>query len=148
MRPAHPSSLARLAFLAAAALACASGSPHGLVRVDLPDPRAAGPGSPDEQQLAAAIRDAAGAEGLACQPGVGASLLRCSAAAVGSRGHAITIGLERSGTGYEVAIAQAFHLPGRASPVCEVQRRVADRIDSEVGFPVSHVDRRSDCTQK
>jgi hypothetical protein len=148
MRPAPPPSLAYLAVLAVAALACASGSPHGLVRVDLPDPRTAGPGSADEQQLAAAVRDAAYAEGLTCQPGTGASLLRCSAAAVGNRGHAITIRLERSGTGYEVPIAQAFHLPGRASPVCDVQRRVADRIDSELGFPVSHVDRRSDCPQK
>ena len=136
-----------LALAAAAALACASGAPRGLVRVDLPDP-AAGPGSPAEEQLAAAVRDAAGAEGLACQPGLGASLMRCSAAALGNQSHAVTIGLERSGTGYEVAIAQAFHLPGRASPVCAVQRRVADRIDSALGFPVSHVDRRSDCQQK
>ena len=134
-----------LALAAAAALACASGTPHGLVRVDLPDPAAAGPGSPAEQQLAAAVRDAAGAEGLACEPGAGASLMRCSAAALGNQGHAVTIGLERSGTGYEVAIAQALHLPGRPSPVCAVQRRVADRIDSALGFPVAHVDRRSDC---
>jgi len=138
-------SLFPLGLAAAAALSCASGAPRGLVRVDLVDPAAAGPGSPAEQQLAAAVRDAADAEGLACQPGVGALLMRCSAAALGNQSHAVTIGLERSGTGYEVAIAQAFHLPGRASPVCAVQRRVADRIDSELGFPVSHVDRRSDC---
>jgi hypothetical protein len=118
------------------------------VRVDLPDPSAAGPGSPGEQQVAAAVRDAALAEGLACRPGMGASLLYCSAAAVGNQGHGVTVGLERSGTGYEVPIAQAFHLPGRPSPVCEVQRRVADRIDSELGFPVSHVDARSDCKSR
>jgi len=137
-----------LALAAAAALACATGAPRGLVRVDLPDPAAAGPGSPDELQLSSAVRDAAGAEGLACRPGLGASLLRCSAAAVGNQGHAVTIGLERSGTGYEVAIDQALRLPGRASPVCEVQRRVADRIDSALGFPVAHVDARSDCKKR
>jgi hypothetical protein len=123
---------------------CASGAPHGLVRVDLPGPET-GPGSPQERQLAEAVRDAAGAEGLVCQPGMGASLLRCSAAAVGNQSRGITMGLLRSGTGYEVSIDQPFHIPGTSSPVCSLQRRVSERIDAELQAPLARVDTRSDC---
>ena len=129
--------------LALLLLACASTTPHGLLRVELPGP-GAGPASPAEVQLASALRDGAGAEGLVCQPGAGSSLLRCTPLALGE-GHALTVDLDRSGTGYAVKIDQAFSLPGRESPVCDVQRRLADRIDSELALPVTRVDNRSDC---
>jgi len=133
-----------IAALVLAAASCASApTPHGLLRVDLPGP-ATGPGSPQELQLAQAVRDAAGAEGLVCQPGGEAALLRCTAAAVGNQSHAIVIGLARSGTGYQISIDQGFHLPGRSSPVCIVQRRVSERIALELQAPV-RVDTRSDC---
>jgi hypothetical protein len=111
--------------------------------VDLPGD-GVGLGAAEEQQLLRAVRDAAGAEGLVCQPGVGGSLLRCSAGAVG-QGHAITVDLDRAGTGYAVTIQQALSLPGRRSPVCDVQRRLADRIDGELALSAARVDRRSDC---
>ena len=130
-----------------AAAGCASASPHGLVRVDLPGPEV-GPGSPQELQLAQAVRNAASAEGLSCQPGMEAPLLRCTAAAVGNLSRGITIGLARSGTGYEVSIDQSFRLPGQSSPVCDLQRRVLDRIDGELQVPVARVDTRSDCKKK
>jgi hypothetical protein len=114
--------------------------------VELPGP-GEGPASAEEQQLARAVRDASAAEGLICQPGVGSSLLRCSAGAFG-QGHAITVDLDRAGTGYAVAIDQALSLPGRSSAVCDVQRRLADRIDGELAIPVTRVDRRSDCQAK
>jgi hypothetical protein len=132
----------RLAPLALS-LACASSAPRGLLRVDLPGD-GAGLGAAEEQQLLRAVRDAAGAEGLVCQPGGGGSLLRCSAAAVG-QGHAITVDVDRAGSGYAVAIHQALSLPGRRSPVCDVQRRLADRIDGELALSAARVDRRSDC---
>lgn len=133
-----------LAPLALALLAgCASGAPRGLLRVDLPGD-GAGLGAAEEQQLLRAVRDAAGAEGLICQPGLGASLLRCSAGAVG-QGHAITVDLDRAGSGYALTIQQALKLPGRRSPVCDVQRRLADRIDGELALSAARVDRRSDC---
>jgi len=135
-------SLLVLAPLAVTAGCATSTSPRGLLRVDLPEP---GPGSPAELQLVRAVRDAADAEGLSCQPETGTALLRCSAATLGNRGRAITIGLERSGTGYEVSIDQAFNLSGGPSPVCEVQRRVGDRIDVELEVPLTRVDGRSDC---
>jgi hypothetical protein len=122
---------------------CAS-TPHGLVRVDLPGP-VTGPGSPQEQQLAQAVRDAAGAEGLVCQPGAGAALLRCSAGAVGSQSRGITVGLVRSGSGYEVPIDQPIRLPGTTSPVCPIQARVRDRIVTALQAPVAVVDSRSEC---
>lgn len=137
-----------IAALLLAAAGCASPStPHGLVRVDLPGP-VMGPGSPQELQLAQAVRDAASAEGLACQPGMGVALLRCTAAAVGNQSHALTIGLARAGTGYQVSIEQTFRLPGSSSPVCSVQRRVSDRIDGELEAPVARVDTRSDCKER
>ncbi len=137
-----------IAALLLAAASCASTStPHGLVRVDLPGP-VIGPGSPQERQLTDAVRSAAGAEGLACQPGMGAALLRCTAAALGNQGHAITIGLARAGTGYQVSIEQTFLLPGSSSPVCSVQHRVSDRIDGELEAPVVRVDTRSDCKDR
>lgn len=135
------------ALLLAALAGCATTTPHGLLRVDLPGP-GTGPESPQERQLAGAVRDAAGLEGLVCQPGGGAAVLRCSAGALGNRAHAITLGLARSGTGYEVSIDQALSLPGRGSPVCDVQRRVAERIDAELQVPVARVDSRSDCKGK
>ncbi len=138
---------ATAALLLAAASCASTSSPHGLLRVELPGP-ASGPGSPQEQQLAQAVRDAAGSEGLACQPGAGAALLRCTAAAVGNQSHAIVIGLARAGTGYQVTVDQGFHLPGTSSPVCTVQRRVSDRIEGELEGPVVRVDNRSDCKGK
>jgi len=141
LRPA----LAPLAVLLAVTAGCAtSNAPRGLLRVDLPDP---GPGSPGELQLVRAVRDAADAEGLLCQPQSGAALLRCTAATVGNSSRAITIGLERSGTGYEVSIDHAFNLFSGPTSVCEVQRRVSDRIDTELEFPISRVDVRSDCKE-
>lgn len=140
--------LPSIAALLLAGASCAStSSPHGLLRVDLPGP-VTGPGSPQELQLAQAVRDAAGAEGLVCQPGGGAALLRCTAAAVGNQSHAITIGLVQAGTGYQISIGQGFHLPGSGSPVCTVQRRVLDRIEGELQAPVVRVDNRSDCKGK
>jgi hypothetical protein len=135
----HPAIAPALALL----LACASNSPHGLLRVELPGP-GEGPLSPEEQQLARVVRDASAAEGLVCQPGGGSSLLRCSAGALG-QGHAITVVLDRAGTGYSISIDQALSLTGRSSAVCDVQRRLADRIDGELGLPVTRIDRRSDC---
>jgi hypothetical protein len=127
---------------------CAStASPHGLVRVDLPGP-VTGPGSPQEHELAQAVRDAAGAEGLVCQPGSGAALLRCSAGAVGSQSRGITVGLVRSGSGYEVPIDQPIRLPGTTSPVCTIQARVRDRIVAALQAPVAVVDSRSECRGK
>ncbi len=126
------------------AAGCASSSPQGLVRVDLPGPET-GPGSPQERQLTQAIQDAADAEGLVCQPGAGAALLRCSAGAVGNRSRGVTVGLARSGTGYEVSIDQPVRLPGTRSPVCSVQARVRDRIDAELQAPVARIDTRSGC---
>jgi hypothetical protein len=124
--------------------ACASTSPRGLVRVDLPGPQT-GPGSSQEIQLTEAVRYAANAEGLACQPGMGAGLLRCTAAAVGNQTSGVTIGLARSGTGYEVSIDQPVRLPGTSSPVCRVQGRVSDTINGALQAPVARVDNRSDC---
>jgi hypothetical protein len=129
------------------AAGCASTSPHALVRVELPGP-VTGPGSPQELQLTQAVRDGAGAEGLVCQPGTGASLLRCTAAAFGNQSRGLTVGLVRSGSGYEVAIGQPLRLPGTASPVCSVQARMRDRIDGELQAPVSRVDARSECGGK
>jgi|APIni6443716594_1056825.scaffolds.fasta_scaffold509984_2 hypothetical protein len=143
----RPPAAVLLAPLALALLAaCASSAPRGLLRVDLSG-AGAGPGAADEQQLLRAVRDAAGAEGLVCQPGPGGSLLRCSPGAVGP-GHAITVDLDRAGTGYAVTIRQALALPGRRSPVCDVQRRLADRIDGELALSAARVDRRSDCHGK
>ncbi len=126
---------------------CASSAPRGLVRVDLPGP-GTGPGSAQEEQLADAVRDAAGAEGLICQPGGGSALLRCTAVAIGNQTRAITVGLARSGTGYEVSIVQAFQIPGRSSAVCDVQRRMQERIDARLQMAVARVDTRSDCKGK
>ncbi len=141
----RPLSSAVLLLLAAG---CASTpTPHGLVRVDLPGP-ASGPGSPQERELAQAVRDAAFAEGLVCQPGSGASLLRCSAGAVGTQSRGITVGLYRSGTGYEVPIDQPVRLPGTSSPVCAVQERVRQRIEAALQAPVAVVDARSECKGK
>jgi hypothetical protein len=136
-----------MAVLLLAAAGCASGAPRGHVRVDLPGPDK-GAGSPQELQLTDAVRGAADAEGLVCQPGTGAALLRCTAAAVGNQSSGVTIGLARSGTGYEVSIDQPFHLPGSSSPVCRVQRRVSDQIDSALQAPLARVDTRSDCKER
>jgi hypothetical protein len=126
------------------AAGCASSSPRGLVRVDLPGP-VSGPGSPEELQLAQAVRDAAAAEGLACQPGMGASLLRCTAATVGTQSRGVTVTLFRAGTGYEVSISQSVRLPGTSSTVCKIQGRISDRIDGALQEPLARVDARSDC---
>ncbi len=138
MRP-----LATTAVLLLAA-GCASAQPHGLVRVDLAGPQS-GPGSPQELQLTDAVRHVAYAGGLVCQEGMGATLLRCSAGAVGNQSHGITIGLVRSGTGYEVSVDQTMLLPGGTSQVCSVQRRVMEQVDMELAAPVTRVDTRSDC---
>ncbi len=132
------------ALLLVAAGCASTSSPHGMLRVELPGP-VAGAGSPQELQLAQAVRDAAGAEGLVCQPGPGAGLLRCTAVAVGNQSHSIVIGLARAGTGYQVTIDQGLHLPGTGSPVCTVQRRVSDRLEGELETATVRVDNRSDC---
>ncbi len=139
--------IATAALLLAAAGCASAPSPHGMLRVDLPGP-VTGPGSPQEQQLADVVRDAAAEEGLVCQPGAGgAELLRCTAATLGNRSHSIIIGLTRAGTGYQVTIDQGFHL-GSGSPVCTVQRRVAGKIEGELQGPTVRVDNRSDCKEK
>ena len=130
-----------------ATAACASTSPHGLVRVDLPGPLT-GPGSPQERQLLQAVEDAAYAEGLVCQPGPGVAMLHCSAGTVGNRSRGITLDLLRSGTGYEVSVDQPVRLPGTTSPVCSIQARLLDRIEGELQAPVARIDARSDCTAK
>lgn len=132
------------ALLAVAAVGCSAPRPHGLIRVDLAGPEA-GPGSADELHLSRVVNGSAEGLGLACQPGGGALLLHCSAAAVGNQGRTVTITLTRSGTGYEVGIDQAFLLPGRESPVCGIQRHLADTIDAELARPAARVDRRSGC---
>lgn len=130
--------------IAAMALACAHGAAHGMLRVELAGPDA-GPSSPLEARLVEVVDAAASAEGLACRPGTGADLLRCSAASVGSRSHALVLTLRRSGTGHAVTVDQQLRLPGMSSPVCEVQARVASRIAAELGPQVVRVDARSDC---
>jgi hypothetical protein len=129
-----------------ALLGCASGAPKGRLRVDLTGPDA-GPGSPQERLLAEAVRDAAASEGLACRPGAGGLLLRCSPAAFGNQGRAVVIGLERAGSGYSVRIEQGVRL-GRSAAACDVQRRVAERLGGAVGPQAVRVDARSDCTAK
>lgn len=128
----------------AAALACATGGPHGQLRVEF-TAGDAGPSSPQEVRLVEVVRDAASAEGLACRPGTGTDLLRCAPATVGNRGHALTVALWRSGSGYAASIDQAFHLLGASPQVCAVQARLAARIGAELGAPAVHVDQRSDC---
>jgi hypothetical protein len=134
---------AAAASVLAALLACASGAPKGRLRVDLAGPDA-GPGSPQERALAEAVRDAAASEGLACQPGPGALLLRCAPAAVGNRGGGVVVGLERAGSGYSVRVEQGVRLR-RSDAACEVQRRVAERLGAVVGPQAVRVDARSDC---
>lgn len=135
-----------LAWPLSAALACAAGTPHGLLRVELGGPDAAA--SPAEAQLVDAVRGAASAEALACRPGTGADLLRCTPAAVGNQGHALTVTLRRAGSGYAVAVEQPVRLPGMSSPVCEAQARISGRIAAELGAPAVRVDARSDCKPK
>jgi hypothetical protein len=125
-----------------AALACATGGPHGQLRVELTD---AGPASPQEARLVEVVRDAAGAEGLACRPGTGVDLLRCAPATVGNRGYALAVALWRSGSGYAASIDQSIRLFGASSKVCAAQARIATRIGAELGAPAVHVDQRSDC---
>jgi len=128
------------------AAGCASAQ-HGLVRVDLAGPQS-GPGSPQERRLTEAVQHVAYGGGLVCLEGMGAALLRCSAGAVGNQSHGITIGLVRSGTGYEVSVDQTTLLPGGSSQVCSTQRRVMEQIDMELAAPVTRVDTRSDCKGK
>ncbi len=130
--------------LATAALACASGAPRGLLRVEPSGPDA-GPGSAEELQLVDAVRSAASAEGLACRPGTGASLLRCTAAALGNQAHGLEVDLWRSGSGHAVAVEQVVHLPGASTPVCEAQARIAGRLAAELGPAAVRVDKRSEC---
>jgi hypothetical protein len=127
-----------------AALACATGTPHGLLRVELAGPEA-GPGSPLELRLLDAVRSAADGEGLACRPGTGADLLRCTAATLGNQAHGLTVALRRAGSGYALAVEQAIHLPGTSTPVCAAQARFLDRLAAELGPPAVRVDGRSDC---
>ena len=128
----------------AGALACATAAPHGLLRVELAGADA-GPSSPQESQLVESVQGAASAEGLACRPGTGADLLRCSPAAVGNQAHALTVALRRSGSGYAVSIEQTVHLPGMSTPVCAAQARIAAGIAAALGPPTVRVDKRSDC---
>lgn len=134
----------RALLLPLAALACAGGAPHGLLRVELGAPDA-GPGSAPEAQLLESVRSAAAGEGLACSPGTGADLLRCSAAAVGNQAHGLTLALRRSGSGYALAVAQPIHLPGTSTPVCGAQARLRERLAADLGPGAVRVDGRSDC---
>lgn len=127
-----------------AALACATGGPHGQLRVELTGTDA-GPASPQEARLVEVVRDAASAEGLACRPGTGADLLRCAPATVGNKAHTLTLALWRSGSGYAASIDQTLRLFGKSSHVCAAQARLAARIAAELGAPAVHVDQRSDC---
>ncbi len=131
------------ALLALTAAACAHAA-HGMLRVDLERSDAV-LGSPLEAQLVETVNGAAAAEGLACRPGTGADLLRCTAASVGSGSHGLVVSLRRSGTGHAVTIDQQLRLPGMSSPVCEVQARIAGRIAAALGPPVVKVDARSGC---
>ena len=131
-----------LALLLACA-ACASGSARGLLRIELP-PMESGFGTAAERDLASAVEGAAAAEGLTCQPGAGAELLHCAPASLGSQSRGVVVDLMRSGTGYEVSIEQVLRI-GRGSPVCAMQKRIADRIPLAMGPAVVHVDTRSDC---
>jgi len=139
-----PTTVAALAL--GALLGCASGVPRGRLRVDLTGPDA-GPGSLQERALVDAVRDAAAAEGLACQPGAGGLLLRCSPATFGSQGRAVVLELERTGSGYSVRAEQGIRLR-RSEAACEVQRRVAERLGAAVGPQAVRVDARSDCKAK
>lgn len=141
MSPRHAAALA-----IAAALGCASGAPHGHLRVDLAGPDT-GPGSAQERTLVEATRDAAAAEGLACEPGAGGTLLRCAPAALGSQGRALVLGLERAGSGYSLRIDQSFRLR-RSTAVCDAQRRLAERLAAVAGPQAVRVDARSECAPK
>jgi hypothetical protein len=131
------------AVLLVAALGCATGGPHGRLRVELGGPES-GPGSAQEGALVEAVRAAAANDGLACQPGAGAQLLRCAPMSLGSEGHGIVMELMRAGTGYSLSIDQGLRL-SHSSTVCDVQRRAAETIAFVVGAPAVRVDNRSDC---
>jgi hypothetical protein len=126
----------------AAALACAS-APSGRLRVDLAGPDA-GPGSVQERALVDTVREAADAEGLACDPGSGTPLLRCAPRAFGSRGHALALVLAREGSGYSVSIHQDLAV-GPATAPCAAERSVAERIAAVLGSQSVRVDARSGC---
>jgi len=128
----------------ASLLACASAAPHGLLRVELSGADA-GPSSPQELRLLEGVTAAAGAEGLACLPGTGADLLRCSPAAVGSAGRALIVALRRAGSGYAVSVDQNVRLPGMSSPVCAAQARLHARLAAELGAHAVRVDAGSGC---
>lgn len=129
-----------------ALLGCASGAPQGWLRVDLTGPDA-GPGSAQERALVETVRDAAAAEGLACQPGGDGLVVRCAPASLGNQGRAVVLGLERAGSGYSVHIEQGLRLGGSPA-ACDVQRRVAERLAASVGPQAVRVDARSDCKAK
>jgi hypothetical protein len=92
-----------------------------------------------------AVREAAGAEGLACRPGTGGDLLRCSPATVGNAGRALIVALRRAGSGYAVSIEQGVRLPGVSSPVCAAQARLAGHVAEALGPPAVRTDARSGC---
>lgn len=142
----RPAALAVAALALGALLGCASGAPKGRLRVDLTGPDT-GPGAAQEHALAEAVRAAAAAEGLACQPGAGGLLLRCSPATFGTQGRAVVLELERAGSGYSVRVEQGVRLR-RSEAACEVQRRVAERLGAAVGPQAVRVDARSDCKAK
>ncbi len=129
---------------AAAALACASAAPHGMLRVE-PAGADAGPGSALERELVAVVAGTAAAEGLTCQPETGVELLRCSPATFGNQGHALTIQLRREGSGYAVSVGQSVQLWTTSTPVCAAQASLENRISLALGPGVVHVDARSDC---
>ena len=58
-------------------VACASGSARGLLRIELPALEG-GFDTHAERDLSSAVQEAAAAEGLSCQPGVGTLLLHCA----------------------------------------------------------------------
>jgi hypothetical protein len=158
---------------AAAALACAGHTPHGLLRVELDDD--------DEARLVSAVRyavssddggrdprlgqdamtdregalplaghrlaAASSAEGLACVPSSGAVLLRCSPAGLGSAGHTVTVVVSRVGSGYQIAIDQAWSLAGRTPAVCAVQRHLANAVNAALSPTAARVDARSECKE-
>jgi hypothetical protein len=148
---------------AALLLACAAHAPHGQLDVLLADE----PDSPVEQRVVQAVQDAVNGsgdsasvwstrgsktrlgppstDGLVCTPSIGAVLLRCSPSTVGSGGQTVTVVVSRMGIGYQVAIDQAWSLPGRTPAVCGVQRRIAAAINS-ISPGAARVDAHSGCT--
>ncbi|MGC3997223.1 MAG: hypothetical protein QM767_06800 [Anaeromyxobacter sp.] len=131
--------------VALALAGCASTKPVGRLRVD-PAPAADAAGLTDvEQRLVRAVSSVGAERGLFCRPFGGSVLLSCTAAAVSNLSATLEIELVRAGTGYEVSVDQAILLAGRDSPICAVEKRLADAIDAELGSPRAHTDVHSTC---